>query len=465
MDYPYIVIGAGAGGLVVSIGLAKAGKKVLLVEMGHYGGDCTNYGCVPSKALIASAHAAHKIHTAHEYGIELNGNGFNAMKSLDRTRGIVKHIRDHEEPEVLEKMGVETMTGQATFIDPHTLKILGKEVTGDTIVIAAGSSPFIPPIAGLDNVPYLTNETIFDLEEIPPSLAVLGGGPIGCELGQAFHRLGSEVTIIQKPPDLLMRDELEARRAMEKCFRNEGINLCLGREAKEVTKTNDGVEIHVDDGTSIHASHFLISTGRKPNLSTLDLNAAGIKHTKRGITVDAYGRTNHKHIWAVGDITGRALFTHVAENEGRSVLTNLLLPSIFRIKEDLKQPVPHVTYTDPEVATVGMSEEAAIEKYGSKKIAVYLVPLDQVDRAITTGETEGFVKVVTKKWSSHILGACIVAPRAGEMLMEISLAISAKIPLRKLAKLIHPYPTFGLGIRKAADQWLTKTIIPIFLKK
>ena len=456
-QYSIIVIGAGAAGLVIAIGAARAGKKVLLIEKGNYGGDCTNFGCIPSKSLIASAHVAHAIKEASRFGLEFTLPRIDASRSLVRTRGIVEEVRSHEDPEALAKLGVETLTGNAAFKDPHTLVVNGEEITGKQFVIAAGSSPFIPPVKGLEKTPFLTNETIFDLKEIPQSLVVLGGGPIGCELAQAFQRLGSQVTLIHSHEVLLNREEKITQTTIAGVFEKEGISLVLGPRVQEVLYQNG--QFQLDIGRKLSAQALLVSVGRRPNVEGLNLQAAGVAYSEKGIGVDAYGRTNRSHIWAVGDIIGSPFFTHWAENQARTVLTSLLLP--FKKKID-RQAIPRVTFTDPEIASVGMTEEQAKQ---SHRIAVYHIPFSSVDRAITAGREEGFVRIITKKWSSQILGCTIVGPRAGEMLGEVALAMNAKIPLRKLANLIHPYPTYNQAIRKAADLWLTQTILGTFRRK
>lgn len=475
VHYPLIVIGAGAGGLVIAIGAAKAGKKVLLVEKGNYGGDCTNFGCIPSKATIAAAEIAHNFANLAKMGIHSSPVQWKASEVLEKTRAIVEEIRSHEEPETLSKFGIVCETATASFVDPHNLKLTDasgeeKTVQGDQIVIATGSYPHVPNIPGIDKIKPLTNETIFQLEEIPNHLGVIGGGPIGCELAQAFHRLGAKVTLIHHHEHLLNKEEKCAQSVIEEVFHNEGLSLYTGYEPVNIDEVNGKIELTLKkkkckETEKLVLSHLLLSTGRIPHIDTLNLQAIGVNTTKKGVIVDKYGRTNHKHIWAVGDAAGRAIFTHLAENEARTVLTNLLLPGFLKYKLDRKQPLPRVTYTDPEVAALGLTEKEATEQYGINKIAIYTVPLREVDRAITTRRTEGFVRIITKKWSSQILGATIVAPRAGEMLMEISVAMYTKTPLRKLASIIHPYPTYSLGIRKAADKWLTETILPIFKRK
>lgn len=463
-NYPLIVIGAGAGGLVIAIGAAKAGKKVLLIEKGPFGGDCTNFGCIPSKTLIAQAEIAHNLKIS---GAKFDS--FNANEALERVRDIIARVRAHEEPEALQKIGVETLTGEASFVDCHTLEVKRKDgqtetVKGKKIVIATGSYPFIPPIEGLKEAPFLTNETIFDLKEIPKSLAVLGAGPIGCELGQAFSRLGSKVTIIESLRGALPNEEPEVCRVLAEQFKKEGMDLYVKCDTNQITYREGKFLICiVEEGAEhdIEVEKLLIATGRPPN--TAGLEKAGVNFSEEGIRVDAYGRTNQKHIYAVGDCVGTPFFTHRAEYHGRAVLISLLIP--FMRKKVEGEPLPRVTFTDPEIASVGLSEKQAHEKYGPSKIATYHVPFSDIDRAICSAREEGFVKVITKKWSSSILGATIVAPRAGEMLQEVTLAMQAKKPLRSLARLIHPYPTYSAAIRKAADMWLTQTILKLLGKK
>ncbi|MBB64961.1 MAG: mercuric reductase [Waddliaceae bacterium] len=468
-SYSTVVIGAGAGGLVLAVGSAAAGKDILLVERGNYGGDCTNFGCIPSKALIASAHAAYMIKEAKAYGIHTSFEKIDCSAALQRCRNIVEQFRSHETPEVLEKLGVHCLTGEASFLDPHHIEVICSDgnkikIEGKRFVIATGSHPFIPPISGIEKISYLTNETIFQLEKIPERLAVIGGGPIGVELAQAFQRLGSYVHLIEFMPELLSREAPIAQEILKKQLENEGLQLYLNHESKLLEKSDNGTVIHLESRsdkkrTVIEIDHVLFAVGRRPNLEKLNLPAANIQNNHLGIITDSYGRSSQKHIYAVGDVSSSAQFTHIAENRARSVLTSLLIPGFFQSKIDEKQAIPRVTYTDPELASIGLSESEAHEKYGEHKITTYTIPFQQVDRAICEGREEGVLQVVTKKWSSKILGATIVAPRAGEMLNELSLAMHTKTPLRKLAKLIHPYPTYSLAIRKAADLWLKETIL------
>ncbi len=456
--YQIIVVGAGAGGLVVAIGAAKAGKSVLLIEKGTYGGDCTNFGCIPSKALIASAEAAYMMKQGEELGVE--GSFLNGDRALERVRRIIEEVRSHEDPIALKNLGVETVTGIASFQNAQIVQVGDEVFTADQFVLATGSIPLIPPIQGLEQTPYLTNETVFDLEKIPKRLCVIGGGPIGCELGQAFSRLGSEVYQVHRGANLLKKEEPEAQATIAQKFQEEGIQLFLGYRPQSVHYHNSVFTLSIQSEQrvkEIQADALLVAVGRVANVSSLNLAAAGVECTEQGIDVDRFGRTSQKHIWAVGDVTGGPLFTHSAENQARTVLTSLLLP--FK-KKMSRESVPRVTYTDPEVASFGLLESEACARYGESGIATYMVPMKENDRAVTAGRTEGFVKVVTKKMSSHILGTTIVGPRAGEMLPELSLAAKEKVPLRKVASLIHPYPTYSLAIRRAGDFWLTQTLLP-----
>lgn len=469
-QYKIVVIGAGAAGLVVAIGCAKAGKKVLLIEKGNFGGDCTNYGCIPSKSLIASGKTAYMAQEAIKMGIQPEGVEISGERALERVRHIVSHMRSTEDAEALAKHGVKTIEGTAQFVSPHHLKV--KKANGETVevfaeqtVLATGSSPLIPTIKGLDHTRFQTNETIFSLKKVPKSLIVVGGGPIGCELAHAFARLGAKVSLSHKRGTILNRESPDASKVILEQFKKEGLDLHLGFTPISVEEKKGMIHLEIQQGESgekrtLIAEELLISVGRKPHLKELNLDAAGVNHEESGIQTDCYGRTNKRHIWAVGDCTGAPFFTHYAEYQARGVLTSLILPMGMKKKIKPPQQIPRVTFTDPEVASVGLSEKQALEKYPAYKLKTYRVNFSDVDRAITAGRTEGFVEIVTKKWSSKILGATIVSPRAGEMLMQISTAMYFDIPLRKLAKVIFPYPIYSHAIRKAADKWLTETLLP-----
>lgn len=458
--YPFVVIGAGAGGLVIAMGLAKLRRRVLLIEKGKMGGDCTNVGCIPSKALIAAAEAAFGARQAKELGIDISA--VYAEGALAYVRSVVERVRAKEEPLTLGKLGIDVAKGQAHFLDPYTLEVEGRgQVRAKKIVIATGSRPHIPAIEGLSESPYQTNETIFDLNHLPKSLGVVGAGTIGCELAQAFARLGTQVTLIHPRQQLLDREDPHVSVELREVFQREGLEVRAPATLEKVSYRAGRFDLQLDTG-HVEVEHLLMATGRAPRVEGMALERACVEFSEKGIDTDNYGRTSQPHIFAIGDVRGKAQFTHVAERDGRAVLVNLLLPRwlplFFRPLAD-EQHIPRVTFTSPEVAVIGISEEEAKRRYGEKRIAVYEVEFDEIDRAICQKQTAGFVRIVTKKWSSHILGATICASRAGEMLMEIGVAMAARCPLRKIAGLLHPYPIYNLAIRKAADQWFVKTIL------
>ncbi|NGX44138.1 MAG: Mercuric reductase [Candidatus Anoxychlamydiales bacterium] len=473
MKYKYVVIGAGAAGLVVAIGLAKAKKKVLLIENNLLGGDCTNFGCIPSKTLIASSKIAHDIKRAKDFGINFKiGNStidhldFDTNSSLKRVRDTIEKIRLNEDEKALKKIGVDTLKAKASFKTDKIIEAINKDdqtlnVFAKKIIIATGSVPFIPPINGLDKTPYDTNETIFNLEKIPKSLTILGAGAIGSELSQAFQRLGSKVTLIDLAPKILFNEDIDSSKMLKNVFEEEGISLYLNSSVENIKYQNDSFEVIVKNKESsyvnqIKSEKLLVATGRIANLKNLNLENAGIDYSNKGIEVDNFARTNKKHIFAIGDCIGDPFFTHKAENMARSVLFTLLVP--FLKKKISLSLMPRVTFTDPEVASIGLNERQAIKKHSKKHVATYFVSLDTLDRAICENEKKGFVKIVTHKFSGEILGACIVAKRAGEMLSEIILSMKKNIKIHSLANLIYPYPTYSLAIRKAADMYLTQTI-------
>ncbi len=469
--YDVIVIGAGAAGLVVSNGLAAAKKKVLMIEKGLFGGDCTNYGCIPSKALIASSKVAHSVKSAKKFGLSLKDISFTADEAFIRTQQIVSSVRSHEDEKALNKKGVHTFKGVASFIDKNTIKAISasgdeKQFSAKKIVISTGSHPITPDIPGLKSTPFLNNESIFSLEKIPSSIHFLGGGPISIELALALSKLGSKVTVIQSSKHILNREDPCAREIIEHVFMQEGITICKNTSLKSVSYQNNQFELELfnkeTNKSNKHISEALfIGTGRMPSLDKLQLDNGGIIHSDKGISVDSFGRTNIKSIYAIGDSIGPPFFTHLAETHGRVVLQNLILPFKTKIP---KGPYPRVTFTEPEIASFGFNERDAIEKYSEKKLQIYHFSLCDLDRAITDSSEEGFVKVITKKWSSKIIGATIVAPRAGEMIQELILAKESNITFRKLKNQIHPYPTYSRAIRQTSDLYLKDVILKTLSK-
>lgn len=457
--YPYVVIGAGAAGLVMSIGLAKRGKQVALIEKSHFGGDCTHFGCVPSKALIEVAKNVYAAKHLSKFHINSELN-IQPQLCMNYVREKIAHFAEEESPETLFGLGVNVIKGSAQFINPHTLEVTDGEVKkyiqAKKIYICTGSKPKIPKIEGLEKVPYLTNETIFYEKEIPSSLIILGGGPIGCELAQAFGRLGTRIILLTNSKSILEHEDPQSIELIKQQFKKENIHfhcqvelISAHYEKQECVityKKNHNVEV-------ARAQHLLIATGRVPQTESLALEKVNILLHENGIITDSYGRTNQKNIYALGDCSGPPYYTHLAEHHARMALANTVNPFFsFTIKP---KHVPHVIFIDPEIASIGLSEYQAYAQYGKKAIHTYYIDLAKVDRACIAGES-GFIKIVTKNYSSKILGATIVAKRAGEMIMEIAVCMENNIPLRKLSSIIHPYPTYTRGIRKAADGWLTK---------
>ena len=466
-DYDMIVIGAGAAGLTASGVAASFGAKTLLVEKAKFGGDCTWYGCVPSKALLQSAKIAHAIRNAGLYGLTNQPVELDFKKVMERLRHIRQEIyEDADKPENLETFGVETRVGQARFLDEHTIEIAhdgqAERLSSRYFIIAAGGSPFVPPVEGLDDVPYLTNHTLFDLDERPKHLAILGGGPIGTEMAQAFRRLGSEVTVIDRGHRILRKDDDELATMLLGLLQQEGVLYAFDAEIQRASASNGQVALDLrlnGDAKTIQADALLVAAGRRPNLEGLGLDAAGLDYTERGITVDDRCRTNHGHIYAVGDVTGRYQFTHMSEHMAKVAATNAVLKVPMMI--DTKH-VPWVTYTEPELAHVGATERTLQEMRTSYD--VYRFPYTKVDRAVTESETEGLIKIFAKSLTGKILGASVLGAHAGELICEYAVAMRNGVTLRKIADTIHPYPTYGLGARRAADQWYARKQSATFTK-
>ncbi|GIV60494.1 mercuric reductase [Rhodocaloribacter litoris] len=465
-DYDLIVIGGGAAGLTASGLGAILGARTLMIERDRLGGDCTWYGCVPSKTLLKTAQVAHHIRCAGRYGLTGQPPEIDFARVMTRLRAIRQEIyEDADAPERYERLGVEVRRGAARFVDAHTVEIAGEggpdRASGRYVVIAAGAGAFVPPIPGLDEVPYLTNETLFELDTLPRHLVVVGGGPIGTEMAQAFRRLGSEVTVIDLLPRLLSNDDEELAGLLCEVLEQEGVRFLLGAEVQQVRHRDRAFLVTVAQQGSrreIRADALLVATGRRPNLDGLGLDAAGIAYTKTGITVDDRCRTNLPHVYAAGDVTGRYQFTHMSEHMAKVAVTNALLK--FPMKLDARH-VPRVTYTDPELAHVGATE-ARLKDQGTR-YEVFRFPYRRIDRAITDRETTGWIKVFAKK-RGKILGVSILGARAGELIGEFALAMRNGISLRRIADTIHPYPTYGLGVRRAADQWYVRRQMPGLLR-
>lgn len=475
-SYPFVVIGAGAAGLVLAIGLAKAGKKVLLIEKGNYGGDCTNFGCIPSKTLIETAKHARTLNPifASRFGITLPKNPPSFLKVFQHVQETVDSFVEQENPKALISQGVETLTGLASFINSHTLSVLDnkKEISHiqfEKAFICTGSKPLYPNIEGLHNTKFLTNESIFSLNSIPKHLGIVGAGAIGLELAQAFARLSSKVSLFDSEATLLPNEDHSFHETLNHCLIQEGIELQLNAQISKVEKKGDNTLLSFHTETqpinkSLEVSHLLICTGRIANFQSLNLDAANIHWHPKGIKVNNYGQTTQAHIYACGDVTGESYYTHAAESQARNILKNLLAPKFFRSNISNSQLIPKVIFTDPEFASIGMSKKEAFEQYGKRATKVYEIELKHSDRAITALNLDGKIVVVTKKWSGKIIGAQLMMPRAEELVSQLALAIQQGLSLRHLSKLVYPYPSYSRLLRKLADKYYHETLIPELLR-
>ena len=460
--YNVVVVGAGTAGLVTAAGTASLGGRVALIERHRMGGDCLNFGCVPSKALISSARLARQMREAEKWGLHKQEPQFEFREVMERMRARRGKIAPNDSQERFESLGVDVFRGEARFVSPHEVEVDGQRLRAKNFVIATGSRATIPQIAGLEAIPFFTNETIFDeLHEKPESMAVLGGGPIGCELGQAFSRLGVKITIVHNGDQLLPPEDRDVAEFMQKQFAAEGITVRLNAQTQRVRTENGKVILETNEG-DITADTWLIAAGRTPNIEQLNLAGAGVKHNEHGVEVNDYMQTSQSHIYAAGDIANRLKFTHTADFTARAVVRNILMPlQLLRQKVDFSV-VPWCTYTDPEVAHVGLGEKEAAKR--GIACDLFSVQLEEVDRAVVESKEAGFAKVLTRKGSDEILGATIVAPHAGDLLHEFVLAMNAGVGLGQIASMIHAYPTFAELARKAGDKY-NKTRLTPFAKK
>jgi pyruvate/2-oxoglutarate dehydrogenase complex dihydrolipoamide dehydrogenase (E3) component len=456
-DFDMVVIGGGAAGLTAAGMSAVLGAKTVLVSDSPLGGDCTWRGCVPSKSLLKAAKIAHEMRTASKYGLVASDPVHDWTQIIGRVHSIRDHVyREADAPPNMEKLGVEVIPARARFIDGNSVELTSSTIQATRVIssryfiIATGSKPRMPKIEGIDRVAVLTNENLFELKEQPHRLLILGAGPIGIEMAQAFRRLGSAVTVTDHGPHILRRDDAELSAILEQSLRSEGIDFQL---SVEVERIEPGVA-HLKGGGRIAFDAFLAAAGRRPNTESLHLAASGVEENQRGIVVDDRGRTTQKHIFACGDVTGKYLFTHMAEHTAKVAVMNAILH--FPSSVDGGR-VPWCTFTDPELAHVGFGEEE-LRKRG-EKFRVYRFPFSKLDRAITESESAGLVKVFASK-RGKILGASILGANAGEMIAEYALAMKVNAGLSKVSATIHPYPTYALGNRRAADLYANKVLTP-----
>ena len=453
-DYNLVVIGAGSAGLVSAYIAAAVKAKVALIEKHQMGGDCLNTGCVPSKALIRSAKMLAYGRRAEEFGFEQTTTKFDFAAVMERVQKVVTKVAPHDSVERFTQLGVECLHGDATITSPYTVEVNGRTLTTRNIVVATGASPFVPPIPGLDQVDYLTSDNLWQLRELPKRLVVLGGGPIGCEMTQAFVRFGAQVTQVEMSPRIMGREDPEVAAFIRARFEAEGGKVLTGYAAKEVV-VKDGHKFllceHQGEAVEIPFDAILVAVGRRANIHGFGLEELGVELSPRGtVDADPLLRTNIPNILCAGDVTGPYQFTHTASHQAWYATVNALFAPFKTFRVDYRV-IPWVTFTDPEVARVGLNETEATEQQLDFEVTLY--QLEELDRAIAEGEDDGWIKVITPRGKDKILGATIVGPHAGDLLAEFILAMKQGIGLNKILGTIHPYPTLAEGNKAAAGEW------------
>lgn len=464
-DYDIAVIGGGAAGLTVSAGAAQLGARTLIIEKETVlGGDCLHYGCVPSKTLIKSAHVYHTMQRATDYGlpgIELPPVDFSQVAA--RIRSVIAKIQVHDSVERFCKLGARVEFGASRFVDEHTVALNGKRVSARHWVVATGSSSSTPPFPGLENTPYVTNKEIFSLDSLPKSLIVLGAGPIAVEMAQAFSRLGSAVTIVQRSGQILSKEDKDMADIVMTAMEEEGVRFYLGAGIKQITDLGNERQVEITDASgedvTLRASTLLVALGRQPNVEGLGLEDIGVEMTGKGIVVDNRIRSNHSHIYAPGDINGAYQFTHAAGYEGGIVVSN----AIFHLPRKADYTwMPWATYCDPELASIGMNEKAA--KAAGIDYQIWTENFADNDRALAEAEGRGRIKMILDS-SEKPLGVQIVGPRAGDLLGEWIAVLNGRVKLSTLAAAIHPYPTLVEINKRVAGTYFSPKIFSPAIKK
>lgn len=439
------IIGAGSAGLSVAAGAAQLGARTVLIEGNRMGGDCLNTGCVPSKALLAVGHAAAAARRAARLGVRTGPVEVDFAAARAHVHATIARIAPHDSVERFARLGCTVIQATASFLDPRTVQAGDYRIHARRFVVATGSAPTVPAIPGLQSVPFLTNETIFDLDDLPPHLLVLGGGPIGCEMAQAFRRLGAAVTLVARGR-ILARDDTEGAALVAASLRADGIAIIEEARVDGVTTADGGPVLLLADGRRLAGSHLLVATGRTPRIAGLGLDVAGIHHERGAITVDARLRTSNRRVFAIGDVVGGPQFTHWAGYQAGIVLRNAL----FRLPARASShALPWCTYTDPELAQVGQTEAMARQIHGAG-VRVVRVPFSANDRAVAEDRTEGFAKAILDR-RGRLLGATVVGPHAGELIQTWGMALTGG-GLRALAGQIAPYPTLGESAKRAANE-------------
>ncbi len=464
-DFDIGIIGGGAAGLTVTAGAAQAGAKTLLVEKEkELGGDCLHYGCVPSKTLIRTAHVYHLMKNSKEFGlpgVELPPVDYRDVAK--RIQSVISTIQEHDSEERFCKLGAKVTFGTPTFVDEHNIRLNGETISAKNWVLATGSSPGAPPIDGLDRTPYITNKEIWSLDHLPKSLIILGAGPIAIEMAQAFARLGSKVTVVQRSNQILRKEDKDMADTVMEVLQSEGITFYLNSPVVGVRDLGNEKEVTIKNGsnttTKIRGDKILVALGREANVTGLGLEGLGIDFTKKGIQVDNRLRTKQKHIYAAGDVTGEYQFTHAAGYEGGVVFTN----AIFHLPRKVDYTfLPWCTYTDPELASIGMNEKAA--EAAGIDYAVWTEEFKGNDRSLAEGERVGKIKMILDGKEKPI-GVQIVGPQAGELLSEWVAVLNGKMKLSTLASAVHPYPTLGEINKRVAGNFFSPKIFSERVKK
>jgi len=450
-NYDLIAIGGGSAGLVVAGGAAQLGARVALVEKKALGGDCLYTGCVPSKTFIRSARFAADVRRAGDLGfatptLEFKNRDFASI--TDRVARVIETVGEHDRPERFEAWGVEVMFATPRFLSPNELELADADgakrtITAKRFCISTGSRPAVPPVEGLKETGFLTNESVFQIKKLPQSLIVLGGGPIGLELGQSFARFGSEVTVVEMDKRLLPKEDEEVSGNIEQIMRAEGLKILLNHKAVRAVIANGRKILTIERDSQkqdLQADEILVATGRRPNIEGLNLEAAGVKYDKQCILTDSYLRTSARHIFAAGDVTGHFPFTHMAAYEASVVIRNALFFWPLLQRTDFRV-VPWATFTDPEVARVGLTENEATRKFGATNVHIYRTEFADNDRAQAEESTKGFAKIVCQGRKNEIVGAHIVGANAGELIHEVVLAMKQRLSITALGSMIHVYPT------------------------
>lgn len=465
--YHLVVIGGGPAGLVAAAGAAGLGAKVALIEKHRLGGDCLNFGCVPSKALLKSARVAATVRDASEFGVTVPaGTQVDFAAVMERMRRLRASLAPHDSAERFRGLGVDVFFGAGCFTSPDSIKVGGQLLRFRRALIATGGRAAIPDIPGLAEAGFVTNETVFSLASLPRRLVVLGAGPIGCELAQAFARFGSQVTLIASHANVLPKEDAAAARIVEESLRRDGVEILTNAQVSGVASngTEKLISIKFDGDALVPANRLtdelLVAAGRTPNVDGLGLEDARVEFdSQAGIRVDDRFRTTNRRVFAAGDVCSRFQFTHAADAMARIVLQNALFPGRGKGSSLV---IPRCTFTDPEVAVVGLTETEARER--GVAVDVLAEEMSHNDRAVLDGETAGFAKVLLRRGSDQILGATLVATHAGEMLNEITLAMTAKLGLSTLARTIHPYPTQSEVIKRLADQAQRRRLTPFVMR-